>query len=332
MSAVNKPYLQLGGEPEHGQAVAIVRGGKRNGEIIYLCEGEPKKGSREGGFSREEMMLINQLIDEQLKLHKTDRSMRKRQHNAEVIRRTMESGGNIQNEILNDIYKIVKSEFDRKRDVEIDIPDGSIEVIPRLEGRECGYAAAPSGSGKSYWVGKYAKQYNRLYPDNKIWLFSKVDDDTSLDGIKNLVKVDLDYQIVDDPIDATELKDSLVIFDDTDTIKDKEIRNAVNDLKNDLLETGRHNSTYVLITSHLISNYKETRTVLNESHLITVYPSSGSSHQIKYVLKNYFGLGNEDLSKLFKLNSRWISLRKVYPQLVISEHKIYLLGSCLSEI
>lgn len=328
MSTMNKPYLQLGGEPDNGEAIAIIRGGQRNNEVIYLCKGESKRGI--SGLSREEMMLINQLIDEQLKLHATDKSMRKRQHNAEVIRRTMESGGNIQNEILNDIYKIVKSEFNRKRDIEIDVPDGSIEIIPRLEGRECGYTAAPSGSGKSYWIGKYALQYNKLFPNNKVWLFSKVNDDSSLEGINNLVRVNMDYQIVDDPIDATELTNSLVIFDDTDTIKDKEIRKAINDLKNDLLETGRHNSTYVLISSHLISNYKETRTVLNESHLITVYPSSGSSHGIKYVLKNYFGMGNEEISKLFKLNSRWVSLRKNYPQMIISEHKIYLLGSCLN--
>lgn len=326
-----KPYLQLGGEPENGTPLAIVRGGMRNGDIIYLCEDFDNKPEKdlESGFTNQEMDLINRLIEEQLRLHSTNRKMRERAKNAEIIRRTMKSGGNIKDETLNDIYRIVKEEFKRKKDFEIDIEDGSLEIIPNINGRECGYAAAPSGSGKSYWVAKYAKQYNKLFPENKVFLFSKVDGDVSLKGINNLVKIDLDYQLVDDPIDATELADSLVIFDDTDTIKDKEIRTSINELKEDLLETGRHNSTYVLITSHLITNYKETRTVLNESHLITVYPSSGSSYQIKYVLRQYFGMSNEDIAKLFKLNSRWITVKKNYPQLVMSEHKVYLLGACM---
>lgn len=324
-----KPSLQLGGDPENGIPVAIIRGGKHNNDIIYLCEG-PKK-DKNPPFNKDEMYLINRLIDEQIKLHATNKNMRERVKNAEVIKRTLANGGNIKDEKLNDIYRIVKSEFNRKKDFEIEVPDGIIEIVPKFEGRECGYAAAPSGSGKSFWVSKYAQQYEKLFPENKIYLFSKVDDDVSLEGIKNIMRIDLDYQLVDDPMNVEEeLSDCLVIFDDTDTIKDKEIRGAINSLKEDILETGRHYNTSILITSHLITNYKETRTVLNESNLITVYPASGSAHQIKYALKNYFGLSLEDINNLFKLNSRWVTVKKNYPQMVFSEHKVYLLGACMN--
>jgi hypothetical protein len=324
-----RPYLQLGGEPENGKPIAIIRGGENDKEIIYLCENFDNKpnSDNKGSLTKQQMTLVDQIIKEQLKLHATDNKMKQRAKNAEILRRTMKTGGKIKDEILSELYEIIKMEFERKKNFEIEIDDGNIEIIPNIDGRQCAYAAAPSGSGKSYWVKKYAMQYNKLFPENKVYLFSKVDDDISLKGIQNYVKVDLDFQIVDDPIDATELANSLVIFDDTDTVKDKAIRKAIGDLKDDLLETGRHNSTYVVITSHLINNYKETRTVLNESHVITVYPSSGSSYQIKYCLKNYFGLDNEDIAKIFKLDSRWVSVYKNYPQMVVSEHKIYLLGN-----
>jgi hypothetical protein len=318
-----KPYLQLGGDA--GKPLAIIRGGANDGEIVYLCEGELSE--KDAPFNKTEMRLINTLIDEQLKLHSTNNRTKERSKNAEIIRRTMENGGSIKDELLSDIYKVVKSEFNRKKDIEIDILDGVFEIIPSANGdRECSYAGAPSGSGKSYWVGSYARQYNKLYPKNKVFLFSKVEDDVSLKGIKNLITVKLDYQLVDDPITTEELKDSLCIFDDTDTIKDKDIRLAINELKSDILETGRHFNVTTVITSHLLCNRNETKTVLNESHNYIVYPSSGSAYQIKYLLRNYVGLGNEDIRNIFKLNSRWVCIRKNYPQIVISEHKIYLVS------
>lgn len=324
-----KPYLQLGGEPEDGKPIAIIKGGSNNGELIYLCENFDNKPKTEnnGPLTKQQMALVDQIIKEQLNLHATDNKMKQRAKNAEVLRRTMKTNGVIKDPLLSELYEIVKMEFERKKDHEIEIIDGSIEIIPNTDGRQCAYAAAPSGSGKSYWTKKYAMQYNRLFPENKVVLFSKVDDDISLEGIKNIIPIRLDHQLVDNPIDATELENALVIFDDTDTIKDKEVLTAINSLKDDLLETGRHNNTYVLITSHLINNYKQSRTVLNESHVITVYPSSGSSYQIKYCLKNYFGLDTPDIAKIFKLDSRWVSVYKNYPQMVVSEHKIYLLGN-----
>lgn len=322
---MTKPYLKLSDTPvKDARPIAVVKGGKRDKAILYLCEDD--KRDDDDNLTHEQLSMIKKLVNEQVHLNSTSHSARERNKQCEIIMRNITSGGNIKNEILDDIKKIVKEEFNKKKNSEISIPDGEFEIIPNTKTRECVYAAAPSGSGKSYWVSKYIKQYNKQYPKNPVYLFSKVENDPSLEGIKNLIKVNIDYELVDDPIDATELANSLVVFDDTDTIKDKEIRNAINDLKNDLLETGRHNSTHVVITSHLISNYKESRIVLNESHLITVYPSSGSSYQIKYALKQYFGLDSNQISRIFKLNSRAVTLKKVYPQMVIAEKDAYLLS------
>lgn len=326
---MNKPHLLLGGCHESGEPVAVVRGGDDDGEIIYLMEGSDDEENLIGPFSKREMDLVNQIIDQQMVYHPARLNSKPYRDAIKTLRRTMESGGKVKDPILSDLLKAVKSEFKRKKDTSIEVLDGDIEMLPTLQTRQCVYVAAPSGSGKSYWSKKYAINYNKVFPNNKVFLFSKVDDDISLKGIKNLIPIAIDHQLVDDPIEPDELENSLVIFDDTDTIKDKEIKNAILSLKEDLLETGRHNNIHVLITSHLISNYRDTRTVLNESHIMTIYPNSGAAQQIRYVLRNYWGLGKDDINKILKLNSRAVSIRKNYPMMVFSQNSCYLLGSCV---
>lgn len=208
---------------------------------------------------------------------------------------------------------------------EIRTVDGSIQLLPNITTRDTNYVAGKSGSGKSTWISKYLEQYQKMYPDNKIYLFSRLDEDDVLDQYKP-IRIELNDELITDPIDPTEeLANSLCIFDDTDTIKDKKIKTAINDLKNDLLEIGRHDNIFVCIVSHLINNYKETRTILNESMYITFFPSAGSPHGIKYMLKNNMGLDNKQIERIMGLPSRWVTIRNSCPLAVIYEKGIYLL-------
>lgn len=322
---MSRPYLQLDTLDKQGKPLAIVRGGKHDGSIIYLCEGE--NDNQEDHIDNKAMALVDKIIQRKLKENATDNKMRQLNRNADTLRRVFKNNKTVKDPKLKKILEEVRNEYANQKDQHIKIPDGELEIIPNMQTRECGYAAAPSGSGKSYWTMKYAKQYNKIFPKNNVVLFSKVDEDPSLKGIKNLIKIPLDEDLVDDPIEPDELKNSLVIFDDTDTIRDKEIKKEIDSLKEDLLETGRHNDIYVLITSHLISNYRETRTILNESHLITVFPSSGSRYQIQYVLGRYFGLSPQNFKTLFHLNSRWVTVKKNFPVTIIYDKGCYLLSS-----
>lgn len=201
----------------------------------------------------------------------------------------------------------------------------SLQPIPDTKTRQVCYVAGASGSGKSTWISNYAKQYHKLFPKNKIFVFSRVEEDKCIDKLK-CTRIIMDEQLIEDPIHPEELADSLVIFDDTDTIPDKNLKNALNDLKRDVLEIGRHSNIYVCITSHMLTNYKETRTILNEAHLIVFFPSSGSSYQIGYMLKNYFGLDSKQIDRIMKLPSRWVCAKRNYPQLIMYERGIYLLS------
>jgi hypothetical protein len=214
---------------------------------------------------------------------------------------------------------------------EIDYPreyrtvQGTFELFPNTKTRDTNYIAGKSGSGKSTWISKYLAQYKKMYPDNNIYLFSRLDEDDVLDQYKP-IRIELNYELVDDPINPVEeLSNSLCIFDDTDTIKDKKIKTAITELKNDLLEIGRHENIFVCIVSHLINNYKETRTILNESMYITFFPSAGSPHGIKYMLKNNMGLDKKQIERIMGLPSRWVTIKNSCPLAVIYEKGIYLL-------
>jgi len=328
---MGKPYLLINSKKEEDRPIAIIRGGKRDGDIIYLCDNHDDNDKSDSDEEIDERLtyMIEDIIQKHLNKdkNKDGTTARQRYKNAETLKRLMlKKNAYAKDKRLREILFEAKKEFKDKKDQHIFIPDGTVEIIPNMNTRECCYTAAPSGSGKSFWTRKYAQQYNRLYPKNKVYLFSKVQGDESLKGIKNLVRVPIDDSLLDECMDAEFFKDSLVIADDIDTINDKELREAIDQITNDILETGRHCNTYMLKTSHLISNYKQTRTVLNESHCITVFPSSGSFHQISYVLKNYFGLVKEDLMKIKKLHSRHITIMKNYPMMCMYDKGVYLLA------
>jgi hypothetical protein len=231
----------------------------------------------------------------------------------------------INKEVKPKIYKATKKYIKYKKEREIMIYDGEIQPIPKNHSRECIYVAGPSGSGKSTYISNYAYEYKKMFPKNKIYVFSRVSHDEAIDKL-NPVRIMINEEMIEDPINPDELANSLVIFDDTDTITDKNLRNAVMALKNDLLETGRHEDVYVAITSHLLSNYRETRTVLNECDTITLFPAAGSTYSMRYILKNYVGMDKLSIDKFVNLPSRWVTLKKTFPQLVIYSKGIYLLN------
>jgi nicotinamide riboside kinase len=200
-----------------------------------------------------------------------------------------------------------------------------LQMVPNTSSeRDVYYITGPSGSGKSYFVRMYCEQYKKKFKNNEIYLFSNLKEDESLDSVKPK-RVKLDDDLYNDPIKVDEFADSCVIFDDTDCISDKKIRNAVIALLDQCLEVGRHFRITVLITFHLPSDRQATRKMLNECGYLVYFPQSSSS-KIKYVLTNYLDI-EEKMIKYFKrLNSRWICIRKNFPMCWVSEHACALLN------
>ena len=333
---------------EQGRPIAIIKGGKYDGKIINLFDPDKKccdkcmmtqkmlKGkkrvkccdncNRDSCASYAEEVEIRgdpfEVLDEDfIRSHKKKLSvidMNKLHRALELNQRPLETD-------LGNIYDKLKEEYERRTKKELVIHDeGIVQALPNYENPERSYIAGPSGSGKSTYVSRHLEQLKKVYPKRDIFLFSDVAEDDVLDKLKPM-RVKLDEAFLDTEITPESLKDSIVIFDDIDSIENDKIKNKVGKLRDTLLKRGRHEDISVVVTNHMLTDYKHTRTVLNEVNSITFFPKSGSSHSIQYMLKTYVGLSAKQIQNIFKLPSRWITVYKHYPMYVVYEKGIYLL-------
>ena len=169
------------------------------------------------------------------------------------------------------------------------------------------------------------KEYTKKFPDRPVYMFSTLPEDVSVDDIKNLKRPKIDDTLVSDPIEASEFADSMVIFDDCDTIADKGHRKAVFKILDQILQTGRHHKISCVLTFHLPSDRQTTRQMLNECHFVTIFPMSVMTKSTKYVLENYIGITPKMMKEIKKLSSRWVTIAKNYPQAILSEKCAYIL-------
>ncbi len=247
------------------------------------------------------------------------------------------TGGSLNNKIIySDMDEKSKKRFvfdellNDKLNKEITVEDGTLFPIPYLNAdgekqRQSIFICGQSGSGKSTWIARYVEYYKMLFPKNDVILFSKKEKDEALDHIKAIKRIPITPELMEEDIEPEDLKDSLVIFDDVDTIKDKKLQEFIHKLRDDLLETGRSENVYVLITGHTFMNWNKTKVTLSESSGVVVYPKRTSSETLKNFLRKYCGLDKDQIAKIEKLDSRAVYINKNYPKYVVSDHKIYLL-------
>ena len=232
--------------------------------------------------------------------------------------------GKYKNKIVSVSTSKDKDDLISKEFTSLHLKDGKFQQIPNPDvEREILYITGASGSGKSYYTKEYCKNYLKLYPNNKIYCFSALKEDATLDEIK-VDRIMIDDNLISCPLMAEEFKDSLVIMDDVDVISNKKQRDAVLTILNELLETGRHYRTFVILTYHLATNGKDTRRILNECHSVTWFPFSGSNVSKKRLLQDYCGLDKATLRKIKATKSRWCTYFKNYPPVIMTESDMWL--------
>lgn len=118
----------------------------------------------------------------------------------------------------------------------------------------------------------------------------------------------------------------LIVYDDVDSMDavSKVLMESVQASIKDVLNVGRSKHLSVVITSHLGSDYKRTRGILNETQNIVCFPRGSNPDAIKYVLGKYGNLTKDELEKVMKLPSRWVCVRREYPSAVIYSDGAYL--------
>lgn len=312
---------------ESGIPIARVKGGKYHKKIIYLKEKiygdkeKEEKGITHGklyGYDPLEFLIQKGVLGK-------NKYKKFNMKDAAQIVNAIKRNKAPDDDSLLETYKDAKYAIRHQGDKEFSIHDGQVIPLPNPDKRECIYVSAPSGSGKSTWCANYIREFQLMYPDREVYIFSRLAKDPVLDKL-NPIRMIINEKLVEEPIDPSEIPNSLVLFDDCDTIPDKKQKQAVLNLRNDLLETGRHDDIFVLCTSHYITNHKETKVLLNESSYVTFFPSSSGQYTIRYFLKTYCGLGKNEINKIMGLPSRWVTIRKIYPMMIIYQSGCYVLG------
>lgn len=240
-----------------------------------------------------------------------------------IIKSLQEKKAPTEKKLLN-VYQHGLKDLDDKGYTEIKCKQ-KIQVLPRKDIIEKLYISGVSGSGKSTYSGKYIKEFKKLFKDDEIFIFSSVGKDEAFDKY-HPVRIPIDEDLINDPLTIQDFENSLTIFDDTDTIRNKVYRDIVNDIKAEIIEIGRHYKARCLITSHLISNFHSTRQILNECTSITFFPRASGTYHIKNYLKTHAGLDKNQISRILKISSRWITIYRIYPSYLVWENGISILS------
>lgn len=295
--------------------VARVKGGEYDGEILYLSE-----DTASGSGARKPKATFNRN-----RYAKSFESMKPAERTKTFIRLEEafakghpSSSLTGESDAVKTVYeKMIKDSVSDKT-IELD-DEGIFELLPSCDPsrREVWYIAGQSGSGKSWIAKNLAFYYKKLFPERNVYLVSKLKEDATLDALKFLKRINI-QSFVDDYPDLEEFKDCMVIFDDYDTLTG-DTEKVITKIVDDLAIMGRHTNTTMLCLSHYLTNYKKTRLLLNEATHIVVYPLSTSYHALRYLVKNYVGVDEDDLKRQRKLGSRWLCYSKGFPQYMISQ-------------
>ena len=211
------------------------------------------------------------------------------------------------------------------------VPFHDKEQIERL------FISGASGSGKSTYLAKWLRQFLKQ-KENKnapIYILSSVDHDPVLDDDAligpNIVRVldEIDEnEIVTEPLGLHDFEEnSVIIFDDTLKIQNPKVRVMVFCLMESLLEIARHKNIQLVVTTHILNNYRATKTIQTEATSVCVFPKfSGGLYHIRQYLEKKVGMNKDDLKKFLSLsnNSRWVTLFRSNPMFVLSSKQVYL--------
>lgn len=227
-------------------------------------------------------------------------------------------------EYMSQSYDIIKTLMSDKMHKEMTSNRGDYGIYPKRN--DIVYLIGSTGSGKSTSIKFYLLEFKKLYPQiKKFYLFTdNIEEDEVLKGL-DIKRIKLDDQIHLNPIKPIELKDSVCIFDDIDSIQDKKILNAIIALKNGVCKQGVSKCGITCImTNHNATDGLSCKSSINEAKFIVLYPQGGSTG-LHYLLRTKLGLSKEQYMKITQLNSRVVILHKRYPFYVIHSHGIFLL-------
>lgn len=305
-----------------GTPVAVICDGDLDGKKVHITD-EADKPDR----SLEEEDLYDVLDEDDFKLSATMLKLMRPAERMRMRRALIERQEPEEDDLVEPYHRGL-NRIDQALKMELVLPTGFMIPLPSKE-TERVYIAGKSGSGKSTLAAMYMREYKDMFPKRRVILISRHSGEKTYDKIEHVAipieafnpgKVeDEEYE----PLDLPDIKDSLVVFDDTDNIQDKKISQAVLKLNEDIISNGRKYNIHVLTLAHQLMDYKRTRNQLNEANRI-VFFNTGSTYHIEQFLTKYAGLAKDVIKRIKCLPSRWTMISMGHPMYILHEHGIFI--------
>ena len=300
-----------------GKNIAYINGGENNNEILYL--NSDKDHQKKKQIDIDEIAILIENLYRSMSGNMSFKTV-------EQLRDAIMSRKRPVNRELKQHYDHAINILENNKDSEIVLKDGVlIPMFDETLERQVFMISGMSGSGKSYYTSSLCRTYKKQFPLNKIILFSNKPSDPAFDSLEYIERIVINTDLLNDPITLNELRDSLVIFDDVEYSTNKEVDKELDRIRDLILQQGRsYHCSFAYIT-HQSNNYKATRTILNECNSITIFPAMVTRYSLNYLLGNYFGFNKDQITKIVKLPSRWVTIYKS-PPLVMYSTGAYLVN------
>lgn len=181
MSTGNKPYFTI----DEGNPIAVIYNSRHKDKYIGIDYEEPS----EAPDFEDELEMVSDLLayDVESRRQLSDKEQ-------QILEDSIYEREAPTDKKLKKIYNECIERLDTNINTSIRLPSGIIQPIPTASDDQTDrlYVVGPSGSGKSTFIAMWCTVYSELYPENRIFLFSRKLKDKNIDVIPNLIRVELD--------------------------------------------------------------------------------------------------------------------------------------------
>lgn len=300
-----------------GKAIAAVCGGLYDGKIVRITDDGPDADRK---LEEEEFF---DLVDSSVFQEHQGRPRAISTRGQHQIRRAVMSRTEPSDEYLVPAYRNALAMVNEALKKELWLENGTMFMLPDTS-TERVFIAGKSGSGKSTLAACYMNEFLRMYPDRKIYLISRHEEENAYREIEHKA-IPLDsFANAETTPTIESLAGSLVVFDDCDNIIDKPISLAIKKMCDDIISNGRKYGIYAIWLNHQLMEYSKTRNLLNEANKV-IFFNSGNNYHIQQYLHRYVGVSKENMKKILALPSRWTMICLTLPSYILHEHGAFLL-------
>jgi hypothetical protein len=177
------------------------------------------------------------------------------------------------------------------------------------------------GCGKSELAKFITYLYYKVYPKNRVIIFSGIKD--LYNDLNYAIKIDLkkveeeeneksktDFSGLPD---ASEFANSLVLFDDCEHYPDQKVDRMLNQLINVLAQNGRNFNITLVVILHQLNKGFQSSTIIRESDALIVYPSSYDRNTFNTLI-NHYGLDKDVVNKIYaNKGEKFVLIRNSLP-------------------